>query len=172
MYSSQTLGTYDPPLWGYFYGSQKCKSTLNCQHISHFWSSYALQIFLRNNSYFSVHPWPSLTFLISPLNNFQPQQKERCFQLTKKMMSMMIRTYLMKLMLQQSESRFFGFFILICFCGCCFLLDVLLPLLLLLLLWLEVPFLADLFGAIALLVFLSVLLFLQFFLCRVQFKKL
>jgi hypothetical protein len=68
---------------------------------------------------------------------------------------MMIRTYLMKFMLQQSESRFFGFFIFIfiCFCGCCFLLDVLLPLLLLLLLWFVVPFLADLFGAIALLVF-------------------
>lgn len=68
----------------------------------------------------------------------------------------MMRTYLMKFMLQQSESRFFGFFILICFCGC-FLLDVLLPLLLLLLLlwWLFVPFLVDLFGAIALLVFLT-----------------
>lgn len=70
----------------------------------------------------------------------------------------MIKTYLIKFMLQQSESRFFGFLILICFCGCCFLalLDVLLPLLLLLLLlfwWLAVPFLADLFGAIALLVF-------------------
>lgn len=70
----------------------------------------------------------------------------------------MIKTYLIKLMLQQSESRVFGFFILICFCGC-FLLDVLLPLLLLLLLlwWLllAVPFLDDLFGAIALLVLTS-----------------
>lgn len=72
------------------------------------------------------------------------------------MMSMMMRTYLMKLMLQQSESRFFGFFILICFCGCFLLESVLLPLLLLLLLllWLLAePFLVDLFGAIALLVF-------------------
>lgn len=75
---------------------------------------------------------------------------------------MIIKTYLMKFMLQQSESRVFGFLGLICFCicGCCFfLLDVLLPLLLLLLLlfwwWLlVVPFLVDLFGAIALLDFL------------------
>lgn len=89
--------------------------------------------------------------------------------LTKKTMSMMMRTYLMKFMLQHPESRVFGFLILICFCFCgdgfllfavvpflplSWLLLLLLTLLLLLLFWwlllLAVPFLADLFGAIAL----------------------
>lgn len=63
--------------------------------------------------------------------------------------------YLIKLMLRQLLSRFFGFLILICFCD--FSTGrVLLPLpLLLLLIWLVVPFLFDLFGAIALLIFSS-----------------
>lgn len=63
--------------------------------------------------------------------------------------------YLIKLMLRQLLSRFFGFLILICF-GDFSTGRVLLPLpLLLLLSWLVVPFLFDLFGAIALLIFSS-----------------
>lgn len=100
----------------------------------------------------------------------------------------MMRTYLMKLMLQQSESRFFGCFTLICFCGFVgsFVMGLLLPplsfawllplvlllwllLLLLLMLLLTVPFFAaDLFDAIAL-YFLVSLLWLEFIFFRLFF---